>query len=109
MIFDCYLVICYSVYYSCLMIIIVVNILIVFLWIYLFIFVGLFFVYFNNWEVGVWCSFGYLLYIWLYLVFGVVEYVCMVFFLFFYGFIFRKVRIIYVRFLKKVMEGLDIE
>eukprot|EP00105_Crassostrea_gigas_P019579 XP_011438119.1 PREDICTED: cannabinoid receptor type 1B-like [Crassostrea gigas] len=107
--FDRYLAICHSAYHSRLMTTTVVNILIAFLWIYSFIFAGLPFVYFNNWEAGVRCSFGYLLHTWLYLVSGVVEYACMAFSLFLYGLILRKARTIYARSLKKATEGPDTE
>lgn len=107
--FDRYLAICHSAYHSRLMTTTVVNILIAFLWIYSFIFAGLPFVYFNNWEAGVRCSFGYLLNTWLYLVSGVLEYACMAFSLFLYGLILRKARTIYARSLKKATEGPDTE
>ncbi|XP_061184693.1 glucose-dependent insulinotropic receptor-like [Saccostrea echinata] len=87
----------------------VVNSLIASLWIFSFIIAALPFVYFNDWEKGVRCSFAYLLHDWLYLVSGVIEFSCMAISVFLYGLILRKAREVYAKSLKKATEGPDNE
>ena len=107
--FDRYIAICRNTIHHRIMKPSVVNCLIAFLWIYSFTVAGLPFVYFNNWDQGVSCSFGYLLHKWLYLLSGFVEYSCMAISVFLYGLILRKARQIYAKSLKKATEGPDNE
>ena len=106
---DRYIAICRNAIHHRIMKPSVVNCLIAFLWIYSFTFAGLPFVYFNNWDQGVRCSFGSLLHKWLYLLSGFVEYSCMAISVFLYGLILRKARQIYAKSLKKATEGPDNE
>ncbi|XP_048775506.2 5-hydroxytryptamine receptor 1F-like [Ostrea edulis] len=87
----------------------VVNCMITFLWSFSFTLAGLPFIYFNNWDQGVRCSFGYLLHDWIYLVSGICEYSCMAFSVFLYGLILKTARKVYAKSLKKASEGPDNE
>ncbi|XP_048775507.1 histamine H2 receptor-like [Ostrea edulis] len=79
----------------------VVNCMIVFLWTFSFTLAGLPFIYFNNWDQGVRCSFGYLLHDWVYLVCGTTIYSCMAIAVILYGLILKTARKVYAKSLKR--------